>query len=626
LSRIKASLANDGKLGSSSLVPALFFQAQVFADASHCRREPRASEEDPMEQTSQNEPIELRDMLRPIRARLWLIVLCVSLATALAYYHYSSQPKQYRAMTALYIGSTDPTTLTNANASDRATTDLATLIESAPVARIAAKTLGYKGNPNDLIGTVSAAPATGSDFVDLTAVSGSPQEAAALVNAFADAFVTERTMQMRSEAAQAIAQAQRELNVLPRILANQTQIGQLSETIQQMQGIEALPTAGIQHIDPASPPGAPFAPNPKKDAIFAFVITLMLSIGGAYGLERLDRRIRKLAQVEPVYGYPVLTAVLRSSKPTANADGAAVLPDDLREAFRKLRMNLQLATIEQPPKTMVVTSAVPREGKSTITRNLALAYREAGLNVCVIDADLRRPGLAELLNGPMVPGLTDVVVGDATLADVLNRTEGDPRGLRTLTRLAARPHAARPTSDKMSDVSSFEWPPPPAEADDQPPVGRSALDPGSPLRPARTGARSTSLDALTESDPASESGVGSLVVLPSGPEPANPPVVLGSDQMRSILATLAEHFDIILIDTSPVLAVSDAVPLLSIADGVIVVSRLGMTTTDAAEHLVAQIRRIPGANLLGVVANDVHGRDPGAKTSRYGYIQSRTEA
>ena len=558
-----------------------------------------------MEQSTQKEPIEIRDALRPIKARLWLIVVCVSLATALTYYHFSKEPKQYRASTVLYVGSTDPTQLTNSGASDRETTDLATLVQSSAVAQIAAKMLGFKGNPDALIGAVTATPAAGSDFVDLTAVAASPQGAAELVNTVADAFIVDQTRSMRAQAAQAIVQAQRDLSVIPDTLANQTEIGQLTETIQQMRGIEALPTAGIQHINPASPPSLPFAPDPKKDAIFAFVITLMLSLGGAYGLERLDRRIRKLAQVEPIYGYPVLAAVPRSSKPAASADGGAVLPDDLREVFRKLRMNLQLAAIEQPPKTMVVTSAVAREGKSTVTRNLALAYREAGLNVCVIDADLRRPGLAQLLNGPMVPGLTDVVVGDASLADVLTRAEADARGRRILARLVSPPGVARATTGQPGNGSL---------------LGRSSLGADWSDERAVTPTLLTSNEATSDADP------GSLVVLPSGPEPANPPVVLGSDQMRSILATLAENFDVILIDTSPVFAVSDAVPLLSTADGVIVVSRLGLTTTDAAEGLVAQVRRIPGANLLGVVANDVHGRDAGAKSYRYGYQRTQVDA
>lgn len=558
-----------------------------------------------MEPSTRTDPLELRDVLRPIKARLWLIIICVVGATALTYYHVSKEPKQYRASTVLYIGSTDPTHLTNTSASDRETADLATLVQSSSVAKLAAKMLHFKGNPAALVGAVTATAVTGSDFVDLTAVSGSAQGAATLVNTVANAFVADQTTSMRAEAAQSIVQAQRDLNALPKTLANQTQIGQLVETIQQLQGVEALPSAGIEHIDPASPPGLPFAPDPKKDAIFAFVIALMLSIGGAYGLDRVDRRIRKLAQVEPAYGYPILAAVPRANKPAASAQGAVALPDDVREAFRKLRMNLQLAAIEQPPRTIVVTSAGAREGKSTVIRNLALAYREAGLHVCVVDADLRRPGLAELLNGPMVPGLTDVVVGDATLTDALNRVEADTRGRRILARLASRPDAEQGETSKPDAVSSLRR--------------------QSSLHGERLRSRGVLPAPVTANEGFPEPDVGSVVVLPSGPEPANPPVVLGSDQMRAILARLADSFDVVLIDSSPVLAVSDAVPLLSNADGVIVVSRVGMTTTDAAEDLVAQIRRIPGANLLGVVANDVHGRDAGAKSYQYGYGRPQTD-
>lgn len=531
-----------------------------------------------MEDSSKTQPIDLRDALRPITSRLWLIVICVALATGLTYYHYSSQPKEYRATTSLYIGSTDPSELVNPQSSDRATTDLADLVDSSAVAEAAAKELGFKGNPAALLSGISASPESGSDFVTVTAISGSGPAAAELANAVADAFVTTESASIRQQAAQSIVQAQKELDVLPNTITNQTQRGVLAETIQQLQGIESLPNSGIRHVNPAYPPGVPFAPNPKQNATFAFVIALLLTITGAYGLERLDRRIRKLADIERLYGYPVVATVPRTGKPAPSDEaGAAVLPDDVREAFRKLRLNLQLGALERPPKTIVVTSAVAREGKSTVTRNLALAYREAGLEVCVIDADLRRPSIAELLNVPNVPGLTDVVIGDETLADSLKRAAAGVPGLRTLARLhrGSESIRARPFLDAAGEPT--------------------ALEPE----------------------------VGSVVVLPSGPEPANPPVVLGSDQMRSVLASLGESFDVVLIDTSPLLAVSDAVPLLSMADGIIVVTRLAMTTTDAAENVVDQIRRVPGANLIGVVANDVHGRDGARKSYVYGYSQSR---
>lgn len=535
-----------------------------------------------MEETSANQPIDLRDVLRPIKAHLWLIVICVSLATALTYYHYSTQPKQYRATASLYVGSTNPSQLVNSTATDRETTDLASLVDSSAVSELAAKELVAAGHLGALRGAVSASPVLGSDFVSVTATSDSAENAAALANATVNAFIQTQTNSIKQQASVIIAQAQRSLSVIPNTLANDFQRSELAATIQSMQSVVSDPTAGLRLSNPAYPPGEPFAPDPKKSAIFAFFITLLLTIAGAYALERLDRRIRKVADVEKVYGYPVLAAVPRARKPTPSSDGVAILSDEVREAFRTLRMNLELAALDRRPKVIAVASAVPREGKSTVVRNLALAYREAGLDVCVVDADLRRPDLAELLDVPSVPGLTDVVVGDETLSVAEKRVHAGVPGMRTLARLQAASEA------------------------------QSAADPLNRIALSRNGA--------------GEHEVGSLVVLPSGPEPANPPVVLGSDRMRSILASLAERFDVVLIDTSPILSVSDAVPLLSAADGVLVVTRLAMTTSDVAESLIEQLRRIPGANLLGVVTNDVHGRELTHNYYTYGYATARATA
>jgi Mrp family chromosome partitioning ATPase len=98
---------------------------------------------------------------------------------------------------------------------------------------------------------------------------------------------------------------------------------------------------------------------------------------------------------------------------------------------------------------------------------------------------------------------------------------------------------------------------------------------------------------------------GKLLLLPSGAHPADPGAVLASKRFRVLLGELAERHDIVLIDSSPLLPVSDALPVLSIVDGVVLTSRVGVTTRGAARHVVQTIRRVPGADILGVVANDV---------------------
>jgi Mrp family chromosome partitioning ATPase len=157
------------------------------------------------------------------------------------------------------------------------------------------------------------------------------------------------------------------------------------------------------------------------------------------------------------------------------------------------------------------------------------------------------------------PGLTNVLAGDATLGSALETVElGD-----------ARTNGARPQQ------------------------------PGAELE--RTAA------------------LGVISVLASGPEPPNPPGVLGSDRMRDVLTQLRQNFDIVLIDTPPLLTVSDAVPLISAADGTLLISRLNQTERGAAKRITQLIDRIPDATVLGVVANDVEQGELGGSYRYYGY-------
>jgi Mrp family chromosome partitioning ATPase len=95
------------------------------------------------------------------------------------------------------------------------------------------------------------------------------------------------------------------------------------------------------------------------------------------------------------------------------------------------------------------------------------------------------------------------------------------------------------------------------------------------------------------------------VIIPAGPEPSNPPGVLGSRRMTAVLAVMRGQFDIVLVDTAPLLAVSDAVPLMTAADATIVVSRVDSTARDAARRVRRLLSRAADVDTLGIVANDV---------------------
>jgi Mrp family chromosome partitioning ATPase len=215
---------------------------------------------------------------------------------------------------------------------------------------------------------------------------------------------------------------------------------------------------------------------------------------------------------------------------------------------------------------------MPGEGKSTVVRNLALAYRESGRRVAVVDLDLRHPALAPLFGAPRGPGMTEVLRHDTELDDATLKIG----------------------------------------------VGLPALDEllQTPGHPPQNDANGTN-GAAKQNGAATHAPEVTLLL--SGAPPANPPAVLASERLVEVLDELREHHDVVLIDSAPVLAVTDTVPLLRYADAAVFVGRLDVTTRDTAKRLMEFLARVPDVNLLGVVANDLSRREAGAYGYAYGY-------
>jgi Mrp family chromosome partitioning ATPase/capsular polysaccharide biosynthesis protein len=485
-----------------------------------------------------------------------MILAIVVLATGGTYLYYDSKPKEYTASTDLYV-QTSPLDRAlfgtdSAIDPDRNNTDQAKLLRSRSVAEAVARRLHYQGDPADLQGGIDVRTSTGSDFVTISATQGTPVAAARLANAFATAFIAVRRAATRNDITAARQVAEEELSRLSNNSANADARTTLTARVRRLRVIEGLPTGSAQQVDQALPPGGASAPRPRRNALFALFVSLVFAIGAAFTLDRIDKRVRRVDEVEPVYDLPLLATVGHTRKMAPDAEGKAVLPDNLREAFRTLRTNLELLSLDRPLRKILVTSAVPKEGKSSVVRNLALAYREAGARVAVVEADLRQPTMKSLFHIYAGAGLTNVLTGEHTLATA--------------------------------------------------------------LQPVAAGSESTILTALQApanyavGGPESNGGggPGELVVLTSGEPTANPPAVLASNRLRELLDEIAASHDIVLIDSPPILAVSDAIPLLTAVDGTIVVARLDLSTRSAGRRAMELIRRVPGAQVLGVVANDSH--------------------
>lgn len=206
--------------------------------------------------------------------------------------------------------------------------------------------------------------------------------------------------------------------------------GTVAETVTSDGGAPAGATAPAVRVLPlgkAVLPTSPTSPNLKLNLALGALVGLALGVAYAVIRRYLDRRISKAAEVEQLFGVPVIGTLpadhrLDEKSTVLDAGTAAQLQDAggaMAEALRELRTNISFLDVDQPPRIIVVTSSVQSEGKSTVTANLAVTMAAARENVVVVDGDLRRPTLVDVFN--LVPdvGVTDVLTGKAELADVL---------------------------------------------------------------------------------------------------------------------------------------------------------------------------------------------------------------
>jgi receptor protein-tyrosine kinase len=325
----------------------------------------------------------------------------------------------------------------------------------------------------------------------------------------------------------------------PQLTALLSQEEVLKEELAQLQVNGAISSGNVQVVSPASLPTAPSSPKPLRDGVLAAVLGLLLGIGLALLIERLDDAVYTKEDAEEAAGVPVLAMVplLPGWRPK---DGAYLVAREdpkspVTESYRALRTALQFTAHDGGFTTILVTSPSTAEGKSSTAANLGVVM--AGLNqrTVVVDCDLRRPRLSEFLNVDQVAGFTNVLVDDLSLAE-----------------------AVQPVSD-----------------------------------------------------------IANLFVLTSGAIPPNPAELLGSAKATRLFNRLRETFDIVIIDSPPLLPVADGLILSKSTDATLLVAASGGTDKGAlqrAAELLAQVN----ARHVGVVLNEVTRR-AGYGYSGYGY-------
>jgi len=205
-------------------------------------------------------------------------------------------------------------------------------------------------------------------------------------------------------------------------------------------GIAAgLKSNNFRIVDTARPPSAPIEPNIPRNLLFSLALGLATGVGLAFLLEGLDNTIRTTEQAQMVSGLAPLGMIPLGSKSAreganpkrlviATSNEAVELVTQVRpqsqmaESYRALRTSLLLSNLGSPPKVIMMTSALPQEGKTTTSINCAVVLAQKGVKVLLIDADLRRPSIHKTLGMGPCSGLSNVLTGSKTLEEVITRT------------------------------------------------------------------------------------------------------------------------------------------------------------------------------------------------------------
>lgn len=201
------------------------------------------------------------------------------------------------------------------------------------------------------------------------------------------------------------------------------------------------PSAGVKVVQPAKAPTEPVSPRTERNLVIAVIAGLVLGVGLAVLRDRLDNSVKGPRGVAALTTAPLIGSIphdkSRRDRPTVEYQRGWSAS---AEAFRELRTNLQFLNVDQPPRVLVMTSAVPGEGKTTTSINLAVSLAEAGHHVVLLEGDLRRPRLSEYLGLPGGAGLSSVLAGAASISDVLQPTQFE--NIRVLSSGPVPPNAS----------------------------------------------------------------------------------------------------------------------------------------------------------------------------------------
>ncbi|HET6350509.1 MAG TPA: polysaccharide biosynthesis tyrosine autokinase [Coriobacteriia bacterium] len=492
--------------------------------------------------------MELRDLLNVIRAKKWLILEAVLTVTLVALAISVIQTPTYTGEAKILVLEKDTgaallgTVLSDFSSQpERGLQTQVQLMRIRPLAEQVVKQLDLQMSPAELLKKVEITAAGQTNVVNITVTDEDPQRAADIANAIATAYVgwsretrRESIKAAADEVEQRLDEAQNQILTLGKKieasgksdqLAAELQIATgtyttLAERLEQLRVNEQLEVGSGRVVSEAVAATVPVSPKMLTNTVVGLLAGLLLGLGMAYLAEYLDNTIKSTEQAEKIFGAPVLGRIPTERNEKGSGPVLTIVSDSgslTAEAYRVLRNSLDFVNFQDDIKTVVVTSALPSEGKSTTAANLAAGLATAGKRVVLVACDFRRPAVENFFGVSNSVGLSDVLRGRINLKDALQRAN----------------------------------------------------------------------DA------------GDLLVLAAGKMPPNPAELLGSERMHQVLQQLNEWSDWVIVDSPPVLAVSDPASVARWSDGVLMVVRAGVSTREAGAKAAEQLTR-SGARIVGV--------------------------
>ena len=518
----------------------------------------------PTAPVADDDALDLRAYLAVLRRTWKRIVAIVVLAVAVAMAFSLQQEPRYRAESELLIRQSDSVAVVEgalaSSASDpaRRLNNEVRLFESGLVRSEVATRYNGPLDPDDVEASVDT---EGSDVLVAAVTSTDPDQAAELVNVYAETFIEVRRQRLTDEMLAVGEQIQRKIDDIDAqltdlgrplaeldaavaadpgnaglVIQREAVSAQITAQSGPLQGQRAFYAAQLEDVElsaqitgaggagvltRAEPPEAPIGPKPVRDVSIALALGCVIGIGVALLTDTLDDRIRGVAELEQVSGgLPTLAVVPLVDK--RHTGSFVAVRDDPRslqaEAFRSLRTAVKFAGIEHSVKVIQVTSASQSEGKTTTAANLAVALAQGGDRVVVVSCDLRRPRVQDYFDAPLSPGLTDVVVDEVLLSQALKQCGTN------------------------------------------------------------------------------------ICLLPAGTPTPNPSELLSSTRASSIIRALAADFDVVLVDSTPVLPVTDALVVSRFVDVSLVVVDIRTTPRKAVSRSLQVLSQV-NAPVLGIVLN-----------------------